>query len=166
MQHWKRSPRQALESLCLEIFKTWQRQQGPAWCNAGYCSTLGVRLHEMVYRSLFKSTHLCFCHTTVIPIYTGLIGVTPDISLCKSYQIKIEKYKFCTSDRLMSNMGHNHEIYGPQIEVAQNELQEGWITSLCWSFSQAGVKFHNGLKNSTRTQLETETDGNISTLPI
>lgn len=61
----------------------------------------------------------------MIPIYTGLIGVTPDISLCKSYQIKIEKYKFCTSDRLMSNMGHNHEIYGPQIEVAQNELQEG-----------------------------------------
>lgn len=40
-------------------------------------------------------------------------------------RVKIKKYKSCTSDRLMSNMGHNHEIYGPQIEVVQNELQEG-----------------------------------------
>lgn len=75
----------------------------------------------------------------------------------------------------MSTMGHNHEIFGPSIAVVQNELQEGWITLLfvtkeknisSWSFSQAGVKFHNRLMNSTWTQPKTETDGNISSPPI
>lgn len=71
---------------------------------------------------------------------------------------------------------HNHEIYGPQIEVVQKELREEIITSLfvtkekqigSWSLSQAGVKLQgNGLMNTTRMQLETETDGRVSFPPV